>query len=162
MYKSSGCDLVCHTISGQHCQPNTEDKMGEIGLINFKIGQAIQAGYTNASDGRLILGFADANDNLLFHFAVRYESKVLILNTRKDGKWGPEVRPSGYDFTPEKSITVELLTTETYISISIDGKHFYDFNYREGLPITSATKVYCQWILGSGIPAKIQYLTVKF
>jgi len=136
--------------------------MGEIGLINFTIGQAIQAGYTNASDGRLILGFADADDNLLFHFAARYESKVLILNTRKNGTWGPEERPSGYDFTPKKSVTVELLTTATHVSISIDGKHFYDFNYREGLPIVSAVRVYCQWIQGSGIPAEIQYLTVKF
>jgi len=136
--------------------------MGEIGLINFKIGQAIQAGYTNASDGRVTLGLADANDNLVFHFAPRYETKVLVLNSRKDGKWGTEERPIGYDFTPEKNTTVELLATETFISIYLDGKHFYNFNYREELPVTSVVRVYCEWILGSGTPAKIQYLTVKF
>ena len=86
--------------------------MGAIGLINFKIGQAIQAGYINASGERISLGLADADDTLLFIFEVWYDDKILVLNTRKYAVWGKEDRPSSYDFTPEKSITVEILATE--------------------------------------------------
>ena len=75
--------------------------MGAIGLINFEIGQAIQVGYTNASDRRISLGIGDAYDTLLFYFEVRYESKVVVITTRKYDVWGKDKRPSDYDFTPE-------------------------------------------------------------
>jgi len=132
--------------------------MGEIGVIKFSIGQAVQTGYTNSSDGRIGLDLTDASGNIVFHFNPRFEDKVLVLNSQIDGKWGKEERPKGYDFDPQKSYTVTFLATETCISISLDGKQFYDYNNR--LPITSVVKA-SYWSSGSN-PAKLHYLAVKF
>ena len=132
--------------------------MGEIGVIKFNIGQAIQAGYTNSSDGRIGLNLMDANGNTVLHFNPRFEDKVLVLNSKTDGNWGTAEKPTGYNFDPQKSYSVEFLATETCISISLDGKHFYDYNHR--LLIKSVVKV-SYWSSGSN-PAKLDYLRVKF
>ena len=132
--------------------------MGDIGVDNFSIGQAIQAGYINSSDGRIGLNLMDAGDNVVLHFNPRFDQKVLVLNSKINGSWGPEEKPKGYDFDPQKSYTVDFLATEAFISISLDGKHFYD--YKNRLPITSVVKV-SYWSSGSN-PAKLHYLGVKF
>ena len=49
-----------------------------------------------------------------------------MFNSKINEQWGSEERSSGYDFTPKKSYIVELLATDTTVSISLDGKHFYD------------------------------------
>jgi len=113
--------------------------MGEIGVVNFKVGQAIRAQYTNGSDVGFGLDLLDDKDNIVIHFNPRFNVKSLVLNSFIDGRWGAEEKPSGYDFTPEKSYTVEFLATDTAIGISLDGKHFYDYKHR--LPITSVARV---------------------
>ena len=132
--------------------------MAAIGVIDFKIGQAIQARYSNASDGRIGLDLLDASGNIVLHFNPRFDNKTLVLNSLINGHWGTEEKPSGYDFNPQKSCTVEFLATEAYISISLDGKQFYD--YKNRLPVTSVVKV-TYW--SSSTPAaKLEYLEVKF
>ena len=134
--------------------------MGEIGVVKFSIGQAIQASYTNTSNGRIRLDLVDASGNIVLHFNPRFDTKSLVLNSQIDGHWGTEEKPSGYNFDPQKCYTVEFLATESCISISLDGKHFHNYNNR--LPITSVVKVYYEWWYGSEPPAKLHYLEVKF
>jgi len=130
----------------------------EIGVVKFSIGQAIQAVYANSSDGRIGLDLTDTSGNIVFHFNPRFEDKVLVLNSKIDGKWGNEERPTGYNFDPQKYYTVDFLATEAYITISLDGKPFYDYKHR--LPITSVVKA-SYWSSGSD-PAKLYYLGIKF
>ena len=157
MYKSSGCGPVAlnSIISSIHYIEMEEIR--EIGVINFSIGQAIQAEYGNSSDGRTRIDLLDAKGDIVLHFTARFDQKALVLNTRINGDWGKEERPSGYDFSPEKNYTVEFLATEDYVSISLDGKPFHDYKHR--LPITSVVKVHYET---SGTPGKLQYLAVKF
>ena len=136
------------------------EEVREIEVIDFSINQAIKAGYVNSSDGRIRVDLIDAKGDIVLHFTARFDQKALVLNTRINGDWGREERPSGYDFSPEKKYTVEFLATETYINISLDGKHLH--NYKNRLPVTSVVKVRYEWHGGSGTPGKVQYLAVKF
>ena len=135
--------------------------MGEIGVVHFKVGQAIKFEYNNPSDGWIRIDLWDEKGNVVFLFDPRWETKLVVLNSEIDGKWGKEERlSSGYDFTAEKSYTVELLATDAAVSISLDGKHFYDYKHR--LPIDSVIKATFEWLRGTGTPAKFQYIGVKF
>ena len=136
------------------------EEIREIEVINFSINQAIKAGYVNSSIGMIRIDLIDAKSDIVLHFNVLFIQKVLVLNTRINGDWGAEERPSGYDFSPEKNYTVEFLATEDYISISLDGMPFHDYKHR--LPITSVVKVRYEWHDGSGTPGKVQYFAVRY
>ena len=136
-------------------------EMGEIGIVKFKVGQAIKAQYTNPSDGWIRVDLYDESNNILLHFNPRWDTKLVVLNSMIDGRWGGEERlSSGYDFTAEKGCTVELLATESAISIFLDGRHFHDYKHR--LPIESVVKAFFICSTSSGTSAKLQYLEVKF
>ena len=136
-----------YSWSGQY-----HHKMGEIGVVKFRVGQAIKAQYTNG-DTQFGLDLLDDKGDIVAHFNPRFDAKCLVLNSCIGGQWGAEEKASGYDFTAEKMYNVELLATETAVSISLDGKHFYDYKHR--LPITSVTRARL------GTP-KGQRLAVKF
>jgi len=57
----------------------------EIRLANFKIGQAIQARYSNASTGTMGISWWDANSNVVFEFIAHFATKEFWLNHVIDG-----------------------------------------------------------------------------
>ena len=67
--------------------------------------------YTAPDTGRVIFSLVQKEtDDLVLNIGVRYtfgsEKNVLVLNSRKDGKWGEEVRPSGFDFSPNIQVNL--------------------------------------------------------
>jgi len=133
---------------------------GGIGVFNFKVGQNIQAEYINPENGRVAINLFDNQDNIALHFNPRWDERALVLNTRTNGSWGLEERPPGYNFIGKDKITVRFLATTAAICIFVDEKMIYE--YRNRLPVTSITKTDFSWYSGSGTPAKLQCLQVKF
>ena len=133
--------------------------MGHIGVADFKIGNGIQSVYSNGGSGRLAVDLLDAKGNIILTFHVRFEEKVVVLNSKIDGAYGKEERPTGYNFEPLKKTTVEFAATDEYIQIVVDGKSFHSYKHR--LPISSLAKVDF-WSFGTDNPGILHFLGVKF
>ena len=98
---------------------------------------------------------------LFFFLILDGTPKTVVLNSQINGSWGREEKlKTGYDYSPGKNFTVVLLATETAVSVSQDGNHFYDYKHR--LPIDTVVKVTFEWSRGTGTPAKLQQLGVNF
>ena len=64
--------------------------MGHIEVADFKIGNGIQSAYSNGGSGRLAVDLRDAKDNIILTFHVRFEEKVVVLDSNIDGAYGKE------------------------------------------------------------------------
>ena len=116
-----------------------------INVEQLTTGDTIFFFYIAPDTGRVILSLVhEETDDLILNIGVRYtfgtEKNVLVLNSRKDGIWGKEIRPSGFDFSP--NIQVNLLVTAGDVGFDIYAvndngvpQYISAFSYRPGLPL---------------------------
>ena len=131
--------------------------MAHIGVADFKVGNGIHAVYSNGESGRLALDLKDARGDIILTFHVRFEEKVVILNSTINGSEGKEERPTGYNFEPLRKTTVDFVAKEEHIQVLVDGISFYEYKHR--LPISSLSKVQF-W--SSDHSSILHFLGVKF
>ena len=79
------------------------------------------------------------SNNIVLHFNPCWNTNAVVLNSRINGSWGEEVRPSGYDLATLLTCIHAANTSLAANSISLNGEHFNE--YRHGLPIESVAKV---------------------
>ena len=125
-------------LSGVHHNIHLKDF--QIGCeVNFRIKKA-------PSSGRIIFSLIDdTKRRIVLNVGIRYKwyssKHVLVLNGWKGGKWGPEQRPSGFDFTPGKSSLVTIKAESIGFCILQNGKMIALFSYWSGLPVTSVRRI---------------------
>ena len=72
------------------------------------------------------------------HFDLRYDwgdgfVNALILNTRSNGNFGAEERPSGFDFTPRILVKVTFVAGDDGFRIFSNDNFMTTYPYRDGL-----------------------------
>ena len=118
---------------------------GEIGVEGLQVGTLIEADYYNPTgSGRIMFNFRQDSDDIVLHFNPRFDSNVLVLNTKTGGNWGKEERPNGYDFSYGIRVKVKIYADNDNFKIFINDKFFYQYKYR-GMTSTQVKKVEFSW-----------------
>ena len=105
-----------------------------IGVDQLTLYDQVACSFNAPQTGRVYLDFIDdERDHIALQVDVRYNGNVLVLNSFKDGSWGNEIRPSGFDFSPH---WVNIM-----VIVGVDGFHIYtvpnsgdDLNYIAKFP----------------------------
>ena len=118
--------------------PDDRILLSQTGVYQFNIGMKIRVEYVNPTAGWSVIWVGN-DKNIALTFSARIDEKDLVLNSRIDGNWGIEERPSGYDFTPGVSQNVSLEAEQDYIIIRVNNNDLHHFKYR--LPATSINRV---------------------
>ena len=100
----------------------------------FEVGQGVEVEYGTPSDGKIAVDLYPVNgddNDILLHFNMRYDERVLVLNTHV-GNWGAEERFTAVDFTPGRLAKVKLVACDSGINVYFDGNFVTRYNYRHG------------------------------
>lgn len=74
--------------------------------------------------------------DVALHFDMRYkwvDQDTLVLNTMTNGVWGPEERPSGFNFTRGEDTNVTIVPHKTGFDIFTFNGTIASYNYRNSL-----------------------------
>ena len=135
--------------------------LSETAIFQFKIGMKIEVEYVNPTAGWTVIWLMDIFNNVVLTFSARICQGILALNTRIDNKWGKEVRPKGYDFTPGVSQNVCFEAEENYFIIQVNNNDLNHYAYR--LPVTSIRKVMVQYRkAGDAAASKLNAVSYKY
>ena len=104
--------------------------LSETGVFQFKIGMKVQVDYVNPTGGWAVIWLEDIKENVVLSFSARIGQKVLIINSREDGKWGHEEMADGYDFTPGACQYVSLEAEHDHFTIRVNNHDLHHFKYR--------------------------------
>ncbi|KAJ8280296.1 hypothetical protein GJAV_G00052880 [Gymnothorax javanicus] len=85
----------------------------------------------------------DINSDIAFHFNPRFDSNLVVLNSRQNGGWANEKRPSGMPFQKGEDFEVVFNVTTVGYQVNVNGNEFCKFKHR-----LSAEKVYTIKVLG--------------
>ena len=98
----------------------------------FEVGQGVEVEYGTPSDGRIAVDL-HSGDDVILHFNMRYDERVLVLNTYVGGNWDwPEESFTAVDFTPGRLAKVKLVACDSGINAYFDGNFVTRYNYRHG------------------------------
>ena len=133
--------------------------MGEISVTKFDVGMAIEATYITPDNGRPTMDIKNGNSGIVLHVNPRWDKRAFVLNTYKDGSWGPEERPPGFDYSTGVPITIRVEAKSDHFVIYVNGNIIHDYKYR--LPVTDIRNVVWHW---TGVPkeAKLIKLGVSY
>lgn len=135
--------------------------LSQTGIVEFKVGMKVEVDYVNPTAGWAVIWLQDNKDNVVLTFSARIGAKELILNSRIDGKWGCEEKPSGYDFTPGASQHVSLESANCHFIIRVNNKTLHCYNDR--LTPTSICKVTVHYYKsGSAAAQQLKGVTYKY
>ena len=99
-------------------------------LDKFDIDNSVEYVYKAPDKGKCTLNLLTKEDDIAFHCDVRYDWKddvnILVFNSRIYGR--PEVRPSGFDFTPGVDVTVKIVGAENRFIVFCNGLPVYLLN----------------------------------
>lgn len=145
---------IMQQISSQH----------NILVEDFKVGYKVALQIKAPDMGLFALNFYNSEDNIVLHIVARYnwlgERNVLVLNTFQGGRWESEVRPSGFDFQPGISVTMDVDAESDGFHILQNNREIVSFPYRSGLPVTSVRRI--SVISEENRSAQDALLTIKF
>ena len=139
-------------------------------LDKFNVDDSVEYVYKAPDKGKCTLNLLTKEDDIAFHCDVRYDWKddvnILVFNSRIDGTYGrPEVRPSGFDFTPGVDVSVKIVGAENGFVVFCNGSRIpTEYNYHSGHTQASVVKV--EWFFDckgtssvATIPAKIHRIS---
>lgn len=127
-----------------------------IGPDGLKLGASIIVAYENPRDspGSIHLNLMKDDDNYVLHYNPRWgQNKIVILNSKEDGKFGQEERIDGYNFQYGATVFVKFVAESDKFRIFIYNdtmdKSLADvmttFSYRVPLTNTVIKKVKFKW-----------------
>ena len=116
---------------------------GEIGVLQFNEGMAIEVTYITPDYGRPTLDLKDSSGNIILHVNPRWDEGSLVLNTKYAGNWGQEERPKGFDFSSGVPVTVRVEGTNKSLDVYINGRRIHQYRHR--MPMSSICKAYFYW-----------------
>ena len=159
--------LLILVFSAQYTMqaPPPSNSQHSIDLFDFNVGYEVVLQIKSPCSGRYHLDLIDNVNNTfvhVLHVDARYnwigDVNTLVLNTFQGDIWNEEVRPSGFDFTHDISVTLQVKAEEDGFRILQNANEIAFFTHR--LPVTSVTRIR---VLSSGNKAaQDAALTVKF
>ncbi|ODM95611.1 Galectin-4 [Orchesella cincta] len=84
-------------------------------------------------------GWKEYDGTVLLHFNIRFheDPSAVVIDTHVPGVgWSNPVRPTSFPFEKESRFHIEILCEEAQFNISVNGKFYYNFQYR--LPLQNA------------------------
>ena len=115
---------------------------------SLEVGQSITVVFRNPDDGRVGLTLVTGSGDFVLRAAIRVNWRstinTFILNTWKNDKWGPTVRPDSFPFPPEgvsTRISMTVSVQETKFVVSANGIEIADFPYRGSLTYDKVDKI---------------------
>ena len=132
---------------------------GQIGVVNYTVGNAIEVTFVTPDYGRPTLDLLDDRGNTVLHFNPRWDEHALVLNT-KCGSWGQEERPQGFDFSSRVPISVRVEAAHDALVILVNGRIIH--RYRHRIDMGQIKKAHFHVINPSGTPARLISLAQFF
>ena len=143
-------------------------------LDKLDVNNSVEYVYKAPDKGRCRLNLLTKEDaDVAFQCDVRYDWRsdvnTLVFNSRIDGTWlRPEIRPSGFDFTPGADVTVKIVGAENGFVVFCNGLRIpTEYKYHSGHTQASVVKV--EWFFdGQGtssvatIPAEVHSISSCF
>ena len=121
--------LIVLSLVGMICSSYSRN----VQFDRFEVGQGVEVEYGTPSHGRVTVDLYSANGgNIILHFNMRYDERVLVLGTRRGGNWGPVERFTAIDFTPGRLAKVKLVACDSGINAYFDGNFVTRYNYCHG------------------------------
>lgn len=99
---------------------------------------AFEVRYITPDNGRVAFDLMDNQNNIVLHMSARWDQKVLVLNTCKNGVWGPEETVENFNFNSGIPITLRAEAKTDCFTIIVNGTIVH--NYKHRMPLTSITR----------------------
>lgn len=130
--------------SGSQDISNIQASISKIVYVSsFGAGMAIEVRYITPNNGRPTLDLRDRYNNIVLHVNPRWDKKVFVLNTLHRGRWGPEERPGGFDFSSGVPITIRIEAANSGYVILVNGNVVHRYKHR--LSVSSIRKIHFHW-----------------
>ena len=133
-------------------------------LDDFKVGYEVSLQIKAPNTGLFALNLYSTGDNIVLHIVARYdwlgERNVLVLNTFQGGSWESEVRPTGFNFQPGITMTLDVVAKSGGFDVLQDNRLIVSFPYRSGLPVDSVRHI--RVISVDNQSARNAHLTIRF
>ncbi|XP_011408566.2 PREDICTED: uncharacterized protein LOC105315566 [Amphimedon queenslandica] len=126
----------------------------------FSVGRAVEVRYITPNNGRPTMDLYDAHGNILLHVNPRWDTRVLVLNTYYNKRWGHEERPRGFDFSSGVPITVRVEAHHSHFIILVNGRILHAYRHR--LNINTLRNIVFWWAGSSAKPAKLINLSAYY
>lgn len=131
---------------------------GEIGLVSFGVGKAVEETFISPADGRPNLNLVDASGNIVLHMNIRHDYNSFVLNSKINGNWGREERPSGYDFTTGVRKCIQVKAEANVYVIYVNGIEFHRYASRAA----ASTIIAAQFAWGGSDTNQAQLLKLTY
>ena len=104
-----------------------------INVDKFELGQAAEIAFKAPDRGSIGINFRATGTDIVFHIAIRYSTKELVLNSRHQSKFGAEIRPPNFLFAPSYDTTVRVEAKEGGMYLYCNGRFIACFPHRMDL-----------------------------
>lgn len=96
------------------------------------VGSILQVKGTINDDRGFAINFKTEESDYALHFNPRFSDDVVVMNTKKEGKWDEEERVpcSGLGLQRGEPIDLTILVESDKYMINLNGKHFGHFAHR--------------------------------
>ncbi|KAH7694594.1 galectin [Aphelenchoides avenae] len=82
-----------------------------------------------------------ATDTVIFHFNPRFNEKVVVMNSTRNGTWLEEHRPKYFPFQHNKPISMDFVAESAGIRVYLDGQYLATFAARDDLRYVDTMEV---------------------
>ena len=87
----------------------------------------------------LSLPTTDDDSSIALYLNIRFDTNVVVINSKENGTWGQEERPAGFPFTRgEEFVLTVAITADCYL-IEVNGELLHSFGHR--LPFSSIKRL---------------------
>lgn len=126
----------------------------------FEVGQGVEVEYITPSSDAIRVDFYDANSrDIILHFKMEYNLRILALNTRVGG-WGYEEQSRHVDFSSGRLARAKLVFCDSGIYVYFDGNFIRLYYYRHGY--TAASINHVNWVSDHLQTARLKSIRVLY
>ena len=115
----------------------------DVSIITFEAHMSVHYEYIPDGTGSVRMNLVGTDENTLIVFLhdARYnwlgQKDALVLNTKINGQWQNEVRPSGFPFTPNVKTAVTAISGPSQFSVFANGNSITNYQVPTDASITS-------------------------
>jgi hypothetical protein len=135
--------------------------VAEIYTPSFDEGHSVTLRYISPNTGGRILFNFKAGEDIALHVNPRYQHGVLVLNSKIDGSWGSEEKPSGFPFGSDEEIYITVTAGseafEIRAGVGDEERFAYDYHYR--VPVALVDQIEVMFTDGAEDSAQLLSLT---
>ena len=81
----------------------------------------------------------DDDRNVALHFSIQFDGSVFVINSKENGTWASEERPTEFLFAKGEEFVLSVATAADSYLIEANGEYFHSFRHR--LPFSSVKRL---------------------